>query len=115
MKVYTINIRSVKLHTPEPPRPSTGGDGWERDAATTMTTTGDTTITYPVSVQFFEATTPEPLNDERFRVVVAQPMYKTPVRTLSPLTEAGGLVVGAVLAHVMDAYTVEMPPHPALP
>ena len=26
MKVVTINIRSVKLHTPEPPRPSTGGD-----------------------------------------------------------------------------------------
>ena len=27
MKVVTINIRSVKLHNPKPPRPSTGGDG----------------------------------------------------------------------------------------
>ena len=27
MKVATINIWSVKIHTPEPPRPSTGGDG----------------------------------------------------------------------------------------
>ena len=27
MKVDTINIRSVKLHTLEPPRPDTGGDG----------------------------------------------------------------------------------------
>ena len=41
MKVATINIRSVKLHTPEPPRPSTGGDGGERAAAATTTTTGE--------------------------------------------------------------------------
>ena len=41
MKVTTINIRSVKLHTPEPPRPSTGGDGGERAAAATTTTTGE--------------------------------------------------------------------------
>ena len=27
MKVDTTNIRSVKLNTPEPPRPSTGDDG----------------------------------------------------------------------------------------
>ena len=52
MKVATINIRSVKLHTPEPPRPSTGGDGGERAAAATTTTNGDTTVTDPVSVKF---------------------------------------------------------------
>ena len=46
MKVATINIKSVKLHTPEPLRPDTGGDGGERYAAATTTTTGDTTITY---------------------------------------------------------------------
>ena len=48
MKVSTINIQSVKLHTPEPPRTSIGGDGGERDAAATTTTTGDTTVTDPV-------------------------------------------------------------------
>ena len=48
-----INIRSVKLHTPEPPRPSAGADGGERAAATTTTTNGDTTVTDPVSVQVF--------------------------------------------------------------
>ena len=42
MKVATINIRSVKLHTPEPPRPSTGGCGGERAAAATTTATGET-------------------------------------------------------------------------
>ena len=42
-------------------------------------------------------------------------MAKTPGRPLSPLTEAGGSVVGDVLSHVMDAYTVEMPPPPPLP
>ena len=42
-------------------------------------------------------------------------MAKTPGCTISPLTEAGGSVVGVVLAHVMDAYTVEMPPPPPLP
>ena len=34
---------------------------------------------------------------------------------LYPLTVAGGSVVGAILAHVMDASTVEMPPPPPLP
>ena len=58
MKVTTTNIRSVNIHTPEPPRPSTGGDGGERAAATTMTTTEDTTVTDPVSVQVFEAPAP---------------------------------------------------------
>ena len=46
----TINTRSVKLHTPETFRPATYGDGGERAAATTKTTTGDTAITYPVSI-----------------------------------------------------------------
>ena len=49
---------------------------------------------------------PDPLDDEAFRVVVSQPMDETPVRPLSPLAEAGGSVVGAVLDHVMDACTV---------
>ena len=53
MKVATIHIRSVKLHTPEPPRPSNGGHGGERAAASTPTNTGETTVTYPVSVQVF--------------------------------------------------------------
>ena len=53
MKVATINIRCVKIHTPGPPLPSTGGDGGERAAATTMTTTGDTTVTYPVFFSSF--------------------------------------------------------------
>ena len=115
MKVATINIRSVKFHTPEPPRPSTGGDGEESAAAFTTNTTGDKTVTDPVSVQVFEAPERDSLNDESFRVVVAQPMSETPGRPLSPLTEAGGLVVGGVLAHVMDASTVEMPSPPTLP
>ena len=114
-KVATINIRSVKLHTPEPPRPSTGGDDGERAAAATTTATVDTTVTYPVSVQVFEVPEPEPLNDEAFRVVVAQPMDETPGCPLYPLTETSGLVVGRVLAHVMDASTVYMPPPPPLP
>ena len=71
MKVATINIRSVKLHTPEPLPPATNSDGGERAAAATTTTTGDTTITDPVSVQVFEAPSPDPLIDEAFRVVVA--------------------------------------------
>ena len=53
MKVATINIQSVKLHTPGPSRPYTGGDGGERDDATTMNTNGDKTFTDPVSVQVF--------------------------------------------------------------
>ena len=106
MKVATINIRSVKLHTPGPPRPDIGGDGGYRAAAVTTTNNGDTTVTYPVSVQVFEAPSPDPLNDESFRMVVAQPVSETPVRPLFTLTEPGGSVVGTVLAHVMDAYTV---------
>ena len=113
MKVTTINIRSVKLHTTKPPRPYTGGDVGERASASTTTTTGDTTVTDTVSVQVFEAPAPDPLNYEAFRVVVAQPMAKTPGRLLSPFKEASGLVVVGVLAHVMYASTVEMPPnHP---
>ena len=50
MKVAPINIRSVKLHTPEPIHNNTDSYGWERDAAATTTTTGDTTITDPVSI-----------------------------------------------------------------
>ena len=115
MKVATINTRSVKLHTPEPLRPSTGGDGGERSAAATTTTTEDTTITDPVSVQVFEAPAPDPLNDEVFRVMVAHRMAETPGHPLFPLTEAGGLVVGVVLAHVMDASTLDIPPSPPLP
>ena len=60
MKVATINIRSVKLHTPEPIRPDTDGGGEERAAAATTSTTGGTTIMYTVSVQVFEALAPEP-------------------------------------------------------
>ena len=75
-----------------------------------MTTTGDTTATYPVSIQNFEAPAPYPLNDEAFRLVVAQPMSETPGRPLSPLIETSRLMVGGVLAHVMDASTVDMPP-----
>ena len=115
MKVATINIRSVNLHTTEPPRPSTGGDGGERAAASTTTTTGDTTVIDPVSVQVFEAPSLDPLNDEAFIVLVAQPIAETPGRLLSPLSESCGSVVGGVLAHVMDASTMEMPPPPPLP
>ena len=102
----TINIRSVKIHTLEPLRPATGCDGGERSAASTTTTTGDTAVTYTVSVQVFEVPGPDPLYDEAFRVVVAQPMAEIPGQTLSPLIEACGSVVGAVFAHVMDASTV---------
>ena len=115
MKVATINIQSVKLHTPEPPRPSTGGDGGNRAPTVTTTSTGDTTITYPVSAQGFEAPEPDPLKNEAFRVVVAHTITKTSGRTIYPLTEAGRLVVGGVLSHVMDTYTVEIPPPPPLP
>ena len=65
--MYSINIWSVKLHTPEPPRPSTGDDGGEKASDATKITTGDTTVTYPVSVQVFEAPAPDPLNDEAFK------------------------------------------------
>ena len=115
MKLTTINVGSVKLHTLEPLRPATDGDGGERADADTTTTTGETTITYPVSVQVFEPPAPDPLNDEAFRVVVAHTMAETPVRPLYPLTEAGGSVIGGILSHVIDASTVEMPPPPPLP
>ena len=52
MKATTNNIWSVKLHTPEPLLPATDGDSGERAASTTTNTTGDTTVTYPVSVKF---------------------------------------------------------------
>ena len=42
-------------------------------------------------------------------------MAKTSVRKLYPLTEAGGSVVGGVLAHAMDSSTVKMSPPPILP
>ena len=115
MKVDTINIRSVKIHTPEPLRPSIGDNDGERADTATTTTTGYTNSTDPVSVQVFEAPAPDPLNDEAFRVVVAQSIYETPGRPIYPLAEAGGLMVGGVLYHVMDASTVEMPPPPPLP
>ena len=90
-------------------------DGGERADSATMNTTGYTTIIDPVSVQVFEAPAPDPLNDETFRVVVAHPMDETPGSMLSPLKEAGGLVVVSVLDHVMDASTVEMPSTSPLP
>ena len=115
MKAATINIRSVKLHTPEPLHPTTDGDCGEGDNDSTMTNTGDTTITDTLSVQVFEVPAPDPLNYESFRVVVAQPMAETPSRPLSTSTEDGGSVVGDLLDHVMDASTVEMSPPPPLP
>ena len=51
MKVATINIRTVKIHTQEPFLTTTYGDGEERDTYAITNTTGDTTITDPVSVQ----------------------------------------------------------------
>ena len=86
IKVATINTRSVKLHTLEPTRPSTGIGGGERAANATKTTTGDTTVTDPVYVQVFKEPAPDPLNDEALIVVVAHPMVKTPGQPLSPLT-----------------------------
>ena len=50
MKVATIKIKSVKLHTPETPRPDTCGDVGDRAADATTTTTGSTTVTNPVYV-----------------------------------------------------------------
>ena len=115
MKVAKINIGSVNLHTPEPPRPYTGGDDGERAADSTTTTIGYKTVTDAVSVQFLEAPAPDHLHGEAFRVVVAQPMAKTTGRLISPLTEAGGSAVGDVLAHGMNASTVDIPPPPPLP
>ena len=80
-----------------------------------MTTNGDTTVTYPVSVQVFKVPAPDPLNDEAFIVVVSQPMAETSGHPLSSLIEAGELGVGGILYHVMDASNVEMPPPPPLP
>ena len=42
-------------------------------------------------------------------------MAETPIWTLYPLAEAGMSVLGDILAHIMDASTVEMPPHNPLP
>ena len=64
MKVATINIRSVNIHTPEPLCPATYGGCGGRAAASTTTTTGDTTITDPVSIWVFGAPAPDPFNDE---------------------------------------------------
>ena len=115
MKLATINIRSVKLHNPEPTSNATDGNGGERGASATTTTARYRTVTYPVYVQVFKSPVPDPLNDEALRVVVAQKMAETPDRPLSPSTDTGGLVVGAVIAHVMDASTVEINPPPPLP
>ena len=115
MEVATINIRSVKIHTTEPPLTSAGGDGGGRAAATTATTTEYITVKYPVSVQVLEAPEPDPLNDEVFRVVVEQPITETPGRPIYPLAEAGGSVVGGVSAHVMDTSTMKTHPPPPLP
>ena len=60
IRVDTINIRSVRLHTPEPLRPDTDGDGGERADASTTTTTGDTTITYSVSILVFKVPALDP-------------------------------------------------------
>ena len=62
-KMATINIRVVKLHTPEHLCPVTDGDGGYRAAEDTKNSTGDITITDPVLVQDFEAPAPDPLND----------------------------------------------------
>ena len=61
-------------------------------------------------------------------MLVAHPIAETTTRALYPLTEAGDItwtlsqltedgrpVVGAVLAHVVDKSTVEMPPPLPLP
>ena len=116
MKVTTINIRSVKFHTPEFILSDTGSDGGERaTAAATTIITEDTSVIDPVSVHVFKAPAPEPFNDEKFRVLVAHSMARTPGRPISPLKEAGGLVLWAVLSHVVDASTLDMPPPPPLP
>ena len=106
MKLTTITIRSFNIHTPEPLCPATCGDCGGRAAAATTTTTGDTTITDPVLIRFSKVPATDLLNDEAFRVVVSQPLAETHGWTLSLLTEAGGSVVGGVLSHDMDAYTM---------
>ena len=42
-------------------------------------------------------------------------MAEMPVRLFSMLTEDSGSAVGAILAHVMDASTADIPPPPPLP
>ena len=74
----TINIRRVKIRTPEPISPTTEGEGGERGDYVTTTTTRYRTIIYLVSIRVFETPARDPLNDEAFRVVVAQPMAETP-------------------------------------
>ena len=74
MKVCTINIRSAKLHNPEPINHATDGCGGKSAASVTVNTYIYTTITDPVSVQVFKEPAQDPLNDEASRVVVAQPM-----------------------------------------
>ena len=115
MKVATINIRSVKIHTPETLGTATDGYGGQKTAYSTTTTTGDTIITDPVSIRIFEVLELDPLNHEAFIEVVAHPKSKTPKRPLSPLSQAGGSLAGAVLSHMMDVSTVEMPRSPPLP
>ena len=88
MKVKTINIRSVNIHTPETLLPDTYGDSWEKDAAANTATNGHKTITYSVLIRVFEAPAPYPFNHEEFRLVVAHSMAKTPNQKLSTLTEA---------------------------
>ena len=114
-KVATINVRSFNIHTPEPLHLATDrDDGGKADAATTSTT-GDTKIIDSASVKFFDTPEPDHLNDEAFIVVVAEPMVKTPSRTLSSLTNSGVMVVEDVSSHLMGASTVEIPPLPPLP
>ena len=48
-------------------------------------------------------------------MVVAQPMSETSGQPLSPLEEADGSVMGDILSHVMDEYTVEVPRTPPIP
>ena len=57
-----------------------------------------------------EAPSPDPLNDKALILVVVQPMTETPGHILYPLAEAGGSAVEGILSHVMDAYTMDMPP-----
>ena len=71
MKLATIKIRSVNIHTPEPLCPATDIDGGGRSATATRTTNGDTTITGSVLIRFLKASALEPLNEEEFRVVVS--------------------------------------------
>ena len=62
MNVDTTRIRSVNLHNLEPLRPATDDDGCDNATAAITTTTGDTTITDPVSIRVFEAPSPYPFN-----------------------------------------------------